>query len=499
MAKDLNSELFEQPSKEFKKHLEIPENSRILFSGIYGIGKTTFINHFFKEETQNKYFDKTRFNVVYLYPVNYSISTTEDIFKYIKLDILHELLTNYDLDFSNEKISKRTIAAFSVVKNIHNILSPLLLLLPDGTSDVQGEALFSFFQSYKTLAESLIESVKNLSKKENKISQIEDFANSEFNKEGSLYEQNPITHLIIDLINQLKEEEKETVLIIDDLDRLDPTHVFRLFNIFAAHFDLKQESHNKFGFDKVIFVCDAGNIRRLFSSYFGTEVSFSGYIDKFYSKNIFKYDNFETLKYFVERLIHKVEFYSENHKASRENFIRERMKEDSRTKMNLIQLLTVFILNENLNLRAILKLNNEIIIKKRDIQAYRGQWPVEGLPIVFEIEALSLLFSTKEDIVLALQVALKRENLTRGKNNKDKAYLNLAKSAVELLGYWKIEDSQIAYPIDNSSNYYSLMMNMTEFNIVENTGDSPVLDDGLNAAELYIRAINYLARINEIR
>ena len=39
--------LFEKPTKNFSEHLEIPDNERILFSGIYGIGKTTFLKYFF--------------------------------------------------------------------------------------------------------------------------------------------------------------------------------------------------------------------------------------------------------------------------------------------------------------------------------------------------------------------------------------------------------------------------------------------------------------------
>lgn len=78
-------------------------------------------------------------------------------------------------------------------------------------------------------------------------------------------------------------EAKMKVLIIDDLDRIDPEHIFRLFNIFSAHFDYHKGTDNKFGFNKVVFVCDIRNIRNMFHSRYGAATDFTGYIDKFYS------------------------------------------------------------------------------------------------------------------------------------------------------------------------------------------------------------------------
>ena len=44
---------------------------------------------------------------------------------------------------------------------------------------------------------------------------------------------------LYNLIDQLKKDGKKTVLIIDDLDRIDPEHIFRLLNVFAAHLDIR--------------------------------------------------------------------------------------------------------------------------------------------------------------------------------------------------------------------------------------------------------------------
>lgn len=130
---------------------------------------------------------------------------------------------------------------------------------------------------------------------------------------GSPHEYDDISELITSMLESIikaeeKQEEKDedspeaevkehkdksfrkTVLIIDDLDRLDPEHVFRLFNIFSAHYDSIYDE-NKFGFDKVIFVCDYNNIRLMYEHRYGKGVDFSGYIDKFYSNDVFSYDN----------------------------------------------------------------------------------------------------------------------------------------------------------------------------------------------------------------
>ena len=74
--------------------------------------------------------------------------------------------------------------------------------------------------------------------------------------------------------------EKRKVLIIDDLDRMDPDHIFRIMNVFAAQFDHERFGYNKFAFDKVIIVCDLDNLRNLFAHKYGSNVDFSGYIDK---------------------------------------------------------------------------------------------------------------------------------------------------------------------------------------------------------------------------
>lgn len=92
-------------------------------------------------------------------------------------------------------------------------------------------------------------------------------------------------------------------MIIDDLDRIDPDHIFRLLNIFAAHFDLERDEENKFGFDKIIFSCDIENVRTIFHNKFGHDVDFSGYIDKFYSREVFEFNNKTIVAKYIDTIL----------------------------------------------------------------------------------------------------------------------------------------------------------------------------------------------------
>jgi len=82
--------LFKLLKSRFQEHLLEPANQRTIFSGKFGSGKTIFLNDFFKE-------NKSLFLPIVLHPVNYSIASNEDIFEYIKYDILLELLPHLDL------------------------------------------------------------------------------------------------------------------------------------------------------------------------------------------------------------------------------------------------------------------------------------------------------------------------------------------------------------------------------------------------------------------
>jgi GTPase SAR1 family protein len=265
-----------KPTQDFYSHLT-PDNQRILFSGPFGSGKTTFLREYFKE-LENK-------NVIHLYPVNYSVAFNQDIFELIKHDILFELL-HKNLDYVQHTFSK---------------LLTTQMFLQNNAFELVKQVVANFGAVGKSISGIADEMMKFIKKNDefHKASQVDQkaeivaYLKAFTKKEGSVHEEDVYTETIRELVDQLKEKnpKQETVLIIDDLDRIDPEHIFRLLNVFSAHFDLKTGMPNKFGFDKVILVCDINNIRNIFHAKYGTDVDFSGYIDKFYSKEIFVFDN----------------------------------------------------------------------------------------------------------------------------------------------------------------------------------------------------------------
>ena len=89
--KPIDKSLFTEAAKDFKIHFERENNSRIIFSGIYGIGKSTFLSSIFEDSYQKQLFSSEKYNIFHLYPVNYSIASSEDIFRYIKYDIIYKI------------------------------------------------------------------------------------------------------------------------------------------------------------------------------------------------------------------------------------------------------------------------------------------------------------------------------------------------------------------------------------------------------------------------
>jgi predicted AAA+ superfamily ATPase len=82
--------------KEFKEHLDLANNKRVLFSGSFGTGKSTFLKDFSAKFNDDYFY-------LEIYPVNYSVSTNEDVFELIKFDLLFHLMGNYSKEADLKK------------------------------------------------------------------------------------------------------------------------------------------------------------------------------------------------------------------------------------------------------------------------------------------------------------------------------------------------------------------------------------------------------------
>ncbi|WP_448606971.1 P-loop NTPase fold protein [Paenimyroides ceti] len=333
--------------KDFKSHIDLESNERILFSGPFGSGKSTFLNEF--GET---YEDEYKF--VKLYPVNYSVSNNEDIFELIKHDILFELMSKHEelIDLQKEDFEFWLKAAMFMQNNL-SIMPVLLSLI--SLHDKIGKPVSNLINTLEKVKIDYKEFSKSIEVDESK--DILEFLNSFQQKKGGVYEMDATSQFIYDLVNRLKNSSNEskqnkTVLIIDDLDRLDPDHIFRLFNIFSAHTH-SITGENKFGFDKVIFVCDVNNIKKIYHHKYGEGVDFSGYIDKFYSTSPFMFDLNKEIGESVSLILNDIEYFNINVK----------IKNSNRFKHSLSAIIKIFIYENLLNLRDLINLRKSQSIK----------------------------------------------------------------------------------------------------------------------------------------
>ena len=319
----------QSPSNRFKDHLDISDN--IFFSGVYGIGKTTYLNKKFNRE-KGEFRDE--YISFHLYPVNYSVAENKDIFELIKYDLLYQIMEYLDIKdlLDNNDIYKSKTARY-IAKNYSNIFLSFLKCIPE---------IGGTIEKVESTIDHIIKGYNKLNNDETQ-SKLERFSKIIEETKGSIYEQDFYTELIKVLLKLIKEKNsnKETVLIIDDLDRIDPHHIFRLLNIFSAHLEF-DNNKNKFNIDKIIFVGDIENISSIFHHIYGKNTDFKGYMDKFYTNEIFHL----TIEDNISSIFKDYFFNTEISSYIIKDF--------------LIEILVTLFENKKINLRQIKKIDNII-------------------------------------------------------------------------------------------------------------------------------------------
>ena len=377
-----------EETKRFEEHIDNQNNSRIFFSGIFGIGKTYFLDNFFS--------DNKKYEPIFLRPVNYSISSNDDIIDYIKYDISFELLSK-NLEFEKSTVSKYLSTEYYIRENPLEAISILAKM-----SGKIGKPISNIVDGFKTLKEN-VETYQNSVKVDEKQELIS-FLEEKTEKEGSIYHENRITALISLLIESLKIEEgtkKETVLIVDDLDRLDPEHIFRILNIFACHFDLGVSETNKFGFDKIVIVGDSENIRNIFHAKYGINTDFNGYIDKFFSTEIYEFDNKSLLKSYINDYVPNLKIEGVLHLKNLRNV---------KTKL-FYEILRDLIDARLLNLRTLISSINKQHILKDITFKTGGKWfSSDELVMVSIFNLLISIYGSVSALNLVLQKLSKRKS-----------------------------------------------------------------------------------------
>ena len=267
----------------FAQYLE--KTDRIILSAKFGDGKTYLLNELRKDEAMQ---DKYEFFTIY--PVNYSVAKNEDVFEYIKRDIivqLHErkLLENIDLN--------ALFGSIFTLADLTSVVPFLLSLIPLG--ELCNEGYNKFLEIKKKYDE----------KKHTVDKYLSQFANTA----GCIHEEDGYTKLIKKAIKWISQDHslngkvkkaKKPVLIIEDLDRLDPKHLFRILNVVSAHIDDSKQPNivgNKFGFNNIVLVMDYDVTKHIFHHFYGAQACYEGYMSKFLSREPFRY----SIKYIMIR------------------------------------------------------------------------------------------------------------------------------------------------------------------------------------------------------
>ncbi len=236
----------EKPLRLFREFLEQENNRRIFFSGKFGSGKTFFLRRFFKDNEKH-------YDVYHLFPIRYQILDNEDVMNLMKYDILVRIFEKSPGALGSESLPsglKEQVKRFSEALDWNLALDSIPKI---------GRTL----RVSNHLREAWIEA-----------------ARKDPQKLLNLYKENMDQELAsgLDILLQQKiqelKDEKKSVLILDDLDRMDPEHIFRMLNILSAQMEIDEK--NELGFDHIILSGDLENIKHIFSAQIRRACRFSG-------------------------------------------------------------------------------------------------------------------------------------------------------------------------------------------------------------------------------
>lgn len=291
--------------QRFEDHLL--SHDRVVLSAKFGDGKTFFLKKF-KEKCMMD--AESPFEFITLYPVNYQVLGNKDIFELIKHDVLLQILQAGIIDVKYE-ITDRIAFEFYVQSHFCTVGESFFEMLKScGADDMVTKGFLAAFKSVNWL-KSLKDKVGEFKKEIDQTAFLDNYL-STFD-ENSVYENDIITKIIRDNIKAYQEKNgKRVVLVIEDMDRLDPAHLFRIMNVFSAHMDYGYRSMqpidsslvgNKFGVSNVVFVMHEKNTEALFHHFYGECADYDGYMSKFYNKDIFRFSLAEEKENYALALI----------------------------------------------------------------------------------------------------------------------------------------------------------------------------------------------------
>jgi hypothetical protein len=273
---------------DFAVHLE--SHPRTILSAFYGDGKSYFLDCLKKnQEIASKYTFLT------IYPVNYQVEENKDIFELVKRDLLLQMILN-GMIAEDYQISDSVAWYFYLQNHLGKVVESFLPFVGEFFKGLDTNSIIALYKCY-SFFQNLYDKVAEFAKEAQDSSKIEKFM-KELERQPSL-ECDPLTQIIRDNIKSWQQREgKKVVLIVEDMDRIDPAHLFRILNVLSAHMDYgyKHGLHvdeslvgNKFGVDNVVLVLDFVNLKKIFAHFYGADTNFAGYINKFATSGPYSY------------------------------------------------------------------------------------------------------------------------------------------------------------------------------------------------------------------
>lgn len=277
---------------DFKNHLL--SHPRTILSARFGDGKSFFLEKFIKSPKVSR-----KFLCLRVFPVNYQVLDNKDIFELVKRDILLQLIYNNMIPEDYE-ISEEVAFAFYIrnkgVGLTEDLLTYAAMFTPDNP---QWSSACAITAGSVKLLEKLSEKFKKFKEENCYVDIIEKYLKD--SNKHFLLEEDIITVIIRDCIERYRKDHRgrRVALFFEDMDRIDPAHLFRIMNVLSAQMDYnykygirpstKARRVNKFGVDNIVLVLDYKNLQSIFAHFYGEGVNFKGYIHKFTSSTIFTY------------------------------------------------------------------------------------------------------------------------------------------------------------------------------------------------------------------
>ena len=291
---------------EFRHHLL--SHPRTILSARFGDGKTYFVSKFIENaDVQQK------FKFLRIFPINYQVLENKDIFEIVKRDILLQLIYN-EMIPAEYDISDGLLLPYYIQNNGVGLVEDLISYLPSLTACNESIGKVALLASGAVSLFNKIKDKFDKYKQENSYAEAIIKFLSETDK-NYLIEEDLITCIIKDCINKYRNENagKRVALIFEDMDRIDPAHLFRIMNVLSAQMDYSYKygidsnsnscSLNKFGVDNIVLILDYDNLEKLFYHFYGKDANFNGYIHKFTSSSIFTYSlKAQQYNYVVEKI-----------------------------------------------------------------------------------------------------------------------------------------------------------------------------------------------------